>query len=116
MMLEVPRVVVLTARRSRVFHACIAVDWTWCCCLPWRGQMARFASPWAAYAAIFGDWMMTCPTRRTARWATAANMTAFPYFFTHVPRKPLTVWGGEGGGAEGTPRHPLSALVLYLVS
>ena len=42
-------------------------------------QFADYPTPWAALSAILSDPSFVCPTRRTARWATAAGMPAFAY-------------------------------------
>ncbi len=45
--------------------------------------LADFSSPFAAAAAVEGDFSMTCPARETAAYLSDFNVTAYLYFFTH---------------------------------
>jgi para-nitrobenzyl esterase len=50
---------------------------------------AAFPSPWDALVRVLGDYMMTCPTRDTARWLTDAGRAGGPapvytYLYTHA--------------------------------
>ena len=38
---------------------------------------SSFSSPWNMYRALSGDFSFSCPTRQTARWATAAGMETY---------------------------------------
>ena len=48
---------------------------------------SQYSSPWWALTHLIGDSVMTCPTRRTARWLTGREEAAnvYEYFFQHEP-------------------------------
>lgn len=43
-----------------------------------------FLEPWLALAAVWGDAVIICPSRRLARQHRAAGNPVFTYYFTHV--------------------------------
>jgi len=44
----------------------------------------NYTFPWEGAVQIYGDALMSCPARRTARWLTQAGMDVYLYFYTHV--------------------------------
>lgn len=50
----------------------------------WEGKLS---STYIAATHAFGDWMMSCPARRTARWFATAGFQSYNYVFTHLPAK-----------------------------
>jgi len=54
---------------------------------------ASYGSPGAAFADVFADFAMVCPTRMTARALSSAGVVTYLYQFAHEPL----------GAALGTP-------------
>lgn len=51
--------------------------------------MTEYPSPYDAISAVIADATFVCPSRLTARWATAAGLPVYAYHFTHDPVTPL---------------------------